>query len=184
MKLDSFEITELELPGVLLIKPRVWNDERGSTVNTYSVEELERSRIINTSFVQDLTSCSRKNVLRGLHFQNTPHSQAKLVRCSSGEIFDVATDYNQDSSTFGQYVSAILRGDEQTLLYIPAQYAHGFCVLSEDAVVEYKLSNAYNRDAVNGVRYDDPALNIDWPITNPILSEQDKSWPSINSRQL
>jgi len=178
MKQNLFKIAELALPGVLLIEPRVCNDERGATINPYSVKEFAENGI-DTSFVQDLTSYSKKNVLRGLHFQHPPHEQTKLVRCSSGKIFDVVADYNIQSPTFGQHISVTLKGEDQTSLYIPDSYAHGFCVLSEDAVVEYKLGSAYHQESVGGIRFDDPAFDIPWPIIDPIISEQDKEWPSL-----
>ena len=171
----KFEIKELALPGVLLIQPKLWKDDRGFFVETFHKEALIAAGITD-EFVQDNLSFSRKGVLRGLHYQKAPHAQAKLVRCVFGKVFDVAADYNPASATFGNYVSAILSGDTQAILYIPKQYAHGACVLSDEAILEYKMSDYYAPECAGGVRYDDPAFNIAWPVAVPILSEQDRSW--------
>lgn len=177
MMQSSFEIQALDLPGVLLIQPKRWDDDRGFFAETFHQETFAAN--INHSFVQDNLSYSRKNVLRGLHFQKKPYAQAKLVRCVSGEIFDVAVDHNPDSATFGKSIAIALSGEKQTMLYIPAEYAHGFCVLSGEAIVEYKVSDYYHPECASGVRYDDPAFNIVWPIQNPILSAQDKQWSTL-----
>ncbi len=174
-----FTITELALPGVLLIETHVWYDERGFTANTYSVEDFAEYGI-TTPFVQDVVSYSKKNVVRGLHFQYPPHAQHKLVRCSSGEIFDVVADHNPKSPAFGKHLSVSLKGDDQKSLYIPDSYAHGFCVVSGHAIVEYKLSKAYNPKSVGGVRFDDSVFSIDWPVNNPILSKQDTLWKLLS----
>lgn len=175
---SSFEIKELNLPGVLLLQPKRWDDRRGFFAETFHQEAFAAAGITHP-FVQDNLSLSRKNVLRGLHFQKKPHAQAKLVRCASGEIFDVAVDHNPDSATFGESVTATLSGEKQNMLYIPAEYAHGFCVLSDDAVVEYKVSDYYHPEYAFGIRYDDPVFGIEWPVSNPVLSEQDMQWPLI-----
>jgi len=175
-----FTSTELVLPGVLLITPMVRRDDRGFSANVYTVEDFVVCGVAS-SFVQDFTSRSKKNVVRGLHFQRAPYMQDKLVRCTYGEIFDVAADCDPKSPTYGKYVSVLLKGNEQSTLYIPGKYAHGFCVLSEEAVVEYKLSDIYHPESVGGVRFDDSLLGISWPVSSPILSEQDKSWPSLGS---
>lgn len=178
MAASSFDIKELTLPGVLLIQPKRWDDERGFFVETFHQEALVAAGITHL-FVQDNLSFSKKGVLRGLHFQKKPHAQAKLVRCASGEIFDVAADHNLDSATFGKYVSVTLSGEKQNMLYVPARYAHGLCVLSEEAVVEYKVSNYYHPESASGVRYDSPAFDIAWPVIDPILSEQDIKLPTL-----
>src|SRR3989344_838132 len=173
--MDTFKISKLSLPGVIRIEPKLRNDERGFSTNVYNAADFSACGI-RTSFVEDFTSYSKKGVLRGLHFQRVPHLQDKLVRCAKGEIFDVAADCDPASPTYGQYVVNRLKGEEQTMLYIPGTYAHGFCVLSDDAVVEYKLSDTYHPEAVGGARFDDPLLHIAWPVAEPIISEQDKSW--------
>lgn len=174
MASSSFQIKELELPGVFLIQPKRFEDSRGFFTETFH-QEVFTSAGINVVFVQDNISYSKKNVLRGLHFQKPPHAQAKLVRCVSGEIYDVVADHNPDSATFGKHIGVTLSGDTQAMLYIPGMYAHGFCVLSDQALVEYKVDNYYHPESAHGVRYDDPVFGIAWPVRDPILSEQDKS---------
>lgn len=170
---SSFEIHELDLPGVLLIQPKRWDDARGFFVETFQQEAFAAAGITHP-FVQDNLSFSRKNVLRGLHFQKKPHGQAKLVRCVSGEIFDVAADPNPDSATFGKHVAVTLSSEKQNMLYVPAHYVHGFCVLSDEAIVEYKVSDYYHPECAFGVRYDDPVFGIEWPVQSPVLSPQDE----------
>lgn len=178
MTKSSFEIRELDLPGVLMIQPKRWDDIRGFFVETFHQEALMAAGITHP-FVQDNLSFSKKGVLRGLHFQKSPHAQAKLVRCALGEIFDVAADHNPDSATFGKYVSVTLSGEKQNMLYVPAEYAHGFCVLSGDAIVEYQVSTYYHPESASGFRYDDPVFNIAWPVHSPLLSEQDQKLPTL-----
>ena len=173
-----FEVKELELSGVLLIAPKFRHDERGFSVNVYNAD-IFSTYGIPASFVEDFTSRSKKGVLRGLHFQRAPHMQDKLVRCTQGEIFDVAADCDHASPTYGKYLSARLTGDEQTTLYIPGKYAHGFCVVSDEAIVEYKLGDTYHPESVGGARFDDKLLAIEWPVSDPIISEQDGSWAPL-----
>lgn len=171
-----FVAQELALPGVLKIMPKVFSDERGFSSVTYTPEEFEGFGI-GTRFVQDYSSRSHKGVIRGMHFQRVPHAQDKLVRCAYGEIFDVAIDHDPASPMYGTSVSATLCADEQSMLFIPGRYAHGFCVLSDEAIVEYKLGDTYHPGCAGGVRYDDPVFAIQWPVTEPIVSKQDMSWP-------
>lgn len=180
MARSSFEIEALGLPGVFLIRPKRFEDDRGFFMETFHQEAFVAAGIKH-SFVQDNLSSSKKNVLRGLHFQKKPYAQAKLVRCVSGDICDVVADYNPESPTFGKSIMVSLSGSTQQVLYVPAEYAHGFCVLSDEAMIEYKVSDYYNPESVSGVRYDDPIFNIRWPVANPILSEQDKSWELLQS---
>lgn len=175
---SSFIIKEIGLSGVLLIEPKKLEDERGFFMETYRQEVLAEIGI-KTPFVQENLSYSKKGVLRGMHFQKKPFDQAKLVRCVSGEIFDVVADHNPESPTFGKYVSEVLSGEEQNMLYIPDKYIHGFCVLSDNALVEYKVTNYYSASHVSGVMYNDPVFNIPWPINQPILSTQDLGWELI-----
>lgn len=167
----------LSLPGVIHITPILAPDARGFFAEIFSVEYLSSLGIYD-SFTQTSVSFSRKHVLRGLHFQIAPHEQAKLVRCSSGTIFDVVVDVRPDSAQYGKYVTVELSGERQDVLYIPPGYAHGFCALS-DAVVEYRLSHDFVPTHALGVRYDDPVLGIEWPVAHPILSEKDRSWPLL-----
>ncbi|MFA7309393.1 MAG: dTDP-4-dehydrorhamnose 3,5-epimerase [Candidatus Paceibacterota bacterium] len=176
--MEKFKTTPLALPGVVLIEPRLRRDDRGFSVNVYNAADFS-SLGIRTVFVEDFTSFSGRNVVRGLHFQRAPHAQDKLVRCTKGEIFDVAVDCDPVSPTYGHHVSVRLNGDKQAMLYIPGKYAHGFCVVSDEAIVEYKLSDTYHAELVGGARFDDPFLDITWPVSEPILSEQDKSWAPL-----
>lgn len=178
MNSRNFEVTELGLPGVLLLKPKVNLDLRGFSAVSYGMEEFEKLGI-STQFIQDYTSVSSKNVIRGLHFQKKPYGQDKLIRCSSGEIFDIIADCEPASPSYGKYVSAKLNAEEQTILYIPGKYAHGFCVTSDKAITEYKMSDSYHPDSADGIRWDDPFFGFNWPIEEPILSEQDASWPLL-----
>lgn len=176
-----FIVEEIALSGVLKITPKVYIDDRGLSAMTY-VPEAFAALGITATFVQDYFSHSCKGVIRGMHFQRAPHVQDKLVRCAHGEILDVVVDHDPASPTYGRDVSATLRSSEQTMLYIPGRYAHGFCVTSDEAVVEYKMSDVYHPECAGGVRYDDPVFNIRWPTLDPILSKQDVSWAPVSRR--
>lgn len=176
-----FEVEELALPGVLKLTPKIFADDRGFLTATY-VSDAFATLGITAAFVQDNSSHSRKGVIRGMHFQRPPHAQDKLVRCAHGEVLDVAADHDPSSPTYGMHVVVTLTDKDQTLLYIPGKYAHGFCVLSDEAVVEYKMNDTYHPECAGGVPYNDPALNIPWPITDPILSKQDTSWAPLPPR--
>lgn len=173
-----FKAEELTLPGVLLVRPRVFTDERGGSVSTYSLDEFKELGITSV-FVQDYVSVSKRRVIRGLHFQRAPYAQDKLVRCSNGEIFDVVVDHDPSSKTFGSFVSVILSAREQDMLFIPGRYAHGFCVTSDEATTEYRMSAPYSPGHAGGVRWDDPAFNIPWPVQHPIVSGRDALWPHV-----
>ena len=175
---NMFTAQELSLPGVLLITPKVFSDARGYSSVVYNAEEFAKLGVI-TNFEQDFISHSVKNVIRGLHFQQAPHIQDKLVRCIQGTIFDVAADYDSKSLTFGHYISATLTANEQTMLFVPGKYAHGFCVTSDTATVEYKIGGAYSPELASGVVWNDPLLHIAWPTTDPILSEPDTLWKPL-----
>jgi dTDP-4-dehydrorhamnose 3,5-epimerase len=181
MNTSSFNSEELNLPGVTHITPKIFTDERGLAMNAYVAKEFIDLGIM-AQFVQDFVSFSKKNVIRGMHFQREPYAQDKLVRCASGRILDVAVDFDPTSKTFGTCASVELDATKGDMLFVPGKYAHGFCVLSDEgALVEYKIANDYNPDSASGVRWDDPSLKITWPVQNPILSEKDKSWPLIQS---
>lgn len=175
-----FIFEELALPGVVKLTPKIFSDERGFLTASY-VREAYAALGITAVFVQDNSSHSRKGVLRGMHFQRAPHMQDKLVRCAYGEVLDVAADHDPRSPTYGRHIAVTLNDNEQTLLYIPGKYSHGFCVLSDEAVVEYKMNDIYHPECAGGVPYNDPVLNIQWPIRDPILSKQDKSWSPLAS---
>ena len=177
-KTDLFTVQELALPGVLLITPKLFPDARGFAAVTYTTKDFQAIGIAHP-FVQDFMSQSKKDVIRGLHFQRAPHVQHKLVHAVQGVILDVAADIDPESPTYGTHVSAQLTGDAQEMLYIPGKYAHGFCVMSDEARVEYKLSDTYHPECAGGVRFDDPLLEIVCPTNIPILSKQDNEWAQL-----
>lgn len=173
MRIDS-----TDLSGVLVITPRVFQDPRGFFFESYN-QETWGSHGINTIFVQDNHSRSTQGTLRGLHFQLPPLAQVKLVRCVIGAIWDVAVDIRVGSPTFGRWVGVELSADNFRQLYIPAGYAHGFCVLSDKAEVLYKTSAVYSKTHEQGIAWDDPQLAIDWPVSEPLLSDRDRAAPSL-----
>ena len=175
----TFEFKKLEIPDVVLIEPKVFEDERGFFMETYKKEEFDEKARINGEFIQDNHSKSRFGVLRGLHFQKEPYAQAKIVRCIRGEIYDVAVDLRKNSPTFGKYVSVILSEYNKYQLYVPRGCAHGFLVLSDAAEVIYKVDNVYAPGYEGGLIWNDPEVNIPWPNDNPSLSPKDKSWPTL-----
>jgi dTDP-4-dehydrorhamnose 3,5-epimerase len=164
-------VEDLSLPGLKLVKPRIFEDDRGSFVETYR-EDRYREAGIDARFVQDNHSRSRRGTLRGLHFQTSP-GQAKLLRVVSGEVFDVAVDIRPDSPTFGRWEGVRLDGREHHQVYLPVGFAHGFCVLSETADVLYKVSSFYDPSTESGFRWDDAEVAIRWPIDTPVVSPRD-----------
>ena len=173
-----FEFKRLEIPDVILIKPKVFEDERGFFMETYKKEDFERAGI-RGEFVQDNHSRSKYGVLRGLHFQKEPYAQAKIVRCIRGVIYDVAVDLRGNSPTFGKYVGVILSEFNKYQLYIPRGFAHGFVVLSDVAEVVYKVDNVSAPDYDGGVIWNDPDIGIDWPIEEPVISKKDQKLPTL-----
>jgi dTDP-4-dehydrorhamnose 3,5-epimerase len=171
--------SQTELEGVLLVEPNVHHDSRGRFFESYAKEKF-RAVGIQEDFVQDNQSLSNKNVLRGLHYRVDPE-QAKLVRVVKGEVFDVVVDIRKSSPTFGKWQSFILSDTNHHQLYVPVGFAHGFCVLSYTAEFLYKVSEYYSWEKEKGIIWDDPDIGIDWPISNPILSDKDKSNPSLRS---
>jgi dTDP-4-dehydrorhamnose 3,5-epimerase len=164
-------IQELSLSGVLLIEPRVFADERGHFMETWHQQKFAAAGL-DVAFVQDNHSQSRRGVLRGLHYQ-LRRPQGKLVRVVRGEVFDVAVDLRRSSPTFGHWVGEALSEANHRQMYIPAGFAHGFCVLSDRADVVYKCTDFYDRDDEHTLLWNDPTVAIDWPITEPILSPKD-----------
>lgn len=171
-------IQKTDLDPVLLIKPEPHRDARGEFVEVFR-EHVFREAGIDVSFVQDNISRSKKNALRGLHYQLPPSSQVKLVMVPCGTILDVVVDMRQNSPTFRQHYSAVLSEENRHMLYVPTGFAHGFSVLSEEATVYYKCNDYYSKELERGVRWDDPELNIDWNISNPVLSEKDSQLPLL-----
>ena len=172
------KVIPAELPGLIIIEPAVFVDERGFFMETWKKEYYASSGLPSV-FVQDNLSFSKKGVLRGLHFQY-PDLQGKLVYVLQGEVFDVAVDIRQSSLTFGKWFGIFLSAFNKRQLFIPEGFAHGFCVTSESALVAYKCTNSYKPQTQYGIHWDDKKIGIGWPITNPILSEKDKSLPTLN----
>ena len=173
-------LTSLE--GLLIIEPDVFGDARGYFLETYHQQRFQ-SAGLDTNLVQDNLSFSKKDTLRGLHFQIT-HPQAKLVQAVTGEIFDVAVDIRTESPTFGKWSGALLSEENKRQLFIPEGFAHGFCVLSENAHVAYKCSDYYNPEDEGGILWSDPAVAIDWPVKDPILSDKDQQYPQLKDLRL
>lgn len=171
-----FEPTQL--PGVLVFTPRVFSDARGFFIESYNAR-LWAEQGVDTVFVQDNHSKSVRGTLRGLHYQAPPAAQVKLVRVARGAVWDVAVDIRVGSPTFGQYAGVELTADNFRQLYIPAGFAHGFCVLSEVAELLYKTSHVYSPAHDRALRWDDPELAIPWPVSEPVLSERDRRAPSL-----
>jgi len=174
------EVRQTEIEGLLIIQPRVFGDERGYFFESFSRKEFEE-KVCKTVFVQDNESMSRYGVLRGLHFQRPPFAQAKLVRVVKGRVLDVAVDIRKDSLTFARYVSVELSDENKTQLFIPRGFAHGFAVLSDEAVFQYKCDNYYSPAHEGAILWNDSRLDIDWqlPPDEIILSEKDKNNPIL-----
>jgi dTDP-4-dehydrorhamnose 3,5-epimerase len=166
------DVISLEIEDVKLIKPRVFKDDRGFFMQTYH-EKMYRDAGIDVRFVQDNWSRSTKGVLRGLHYQ-LKNAQDKLVSVVRGEVFDVAVDIRQDSPTFGKWVGAVLSEENKHQLFVPKGFAHGFCVLSDEVDFVYKCSDLYTPGDEYGIRWDDPDIGIDWPMTDVILADKDR----------
>ncbi|MBO6177841.1 MAG: dTDP-4-dehydrorhamnose 3,5-epimerase [Selenomonadaceae bacterium] len=169
------KITETTLPGVYLIEPQVFGDARGWFMESYSKRELEKGGI-KTDFVQDNHSFSKdRGTLRGLHYQLNPYSQAKMLRCTRGEILDVAVDVRKGSPNYGKWVSARLSAENHLAFFIPRGFLHGFITLTDNVEVEYKADNFYEKSSEGSVLWNDPAIGIDWLIEPKILSDKDKN---------
>ena len=166
-------VTKTRLKGVIIIEPRVFGDERGFFKETFQAERYQEIGI-DFPFVQDNFSRSQKGVLRGLHFQKT-RPQGKLVSCSRGAVWDVAVDIDSRSPTFGMHVGVELSESNHLQLWVPPGYAHGFCVMSETADFQYKCTDFYDPADEGGILWDDPALRIDWPVEDPLVSEKDSA---------
>lgn len=174
------KVIDTEIEGVKIIEPRVFNDARGYFFESYS-ERAFKEEVADVDFVQDNESCSTRGVMRGLHFQRPPYSQAKLVRCVRGRVLDVAVDLRKDSPTFGKHIAAELSEENHRQFFIPRGFAHGFAVLSDVAVFQYKCDNYYHPEADGGISILDDSLGIDWKIDKDtaILSEKDTKHPLL-----
>lgn len=166
------------IEGLLLIEPTVHRDDRGAFMETFNARAFAEQGITD-KFVQDNQSFSRKNVIRGLHFQTGDHAQGKLVRVIHGSVLDVAVDLRNGSPTFGRHYSVVLDATAGNMLWIPSGFAHGFESLEDDTVFHYKVTAYYRPAAEAGIRYDDPGLGIEWRTRNPLVSEKDLILPTL-----
>ena len=177
----AIEVIHTSLPDVLLIKPRVFEDERGFFFESFNKRDWLDATGVECDFVQDNHSRSTKGVLRGLHYQLPPAAQGKLVRTLVGEIFDVVVDIRRDSPNFGKWVGAIFSADNKSQLWIPEGFAHGFLAMSDTVEVLYKTTEYYSQECERGLAWNDPQLAIDWPVdTFPILSDKDANAPRLD----
>ena len=167
-----FTFKRLSIPDVILVEPQSFSDDRGFFFESFKQSDFF-SNGIDKKFVQDNFSHSVNGVIRGLHFQKAPKAQAKLVTVLKGKIFDVAVDIRKNSPTYGKWVSEILSDNTHNLLYVPEGFAHGFCVISDEADVLYKASNEYSQEHERSIIWNDPKLDIQWPIKKPIISNKD-----------
>ncbi|MGB1269797.1 MAG: dTDP-4-dehydrorhamnose 3,5-epimerase [Flavobacteriaceae bacterium] len=174
-------IVETKLKGCFVIEPRVFNDERGYFFESYNKATFDEVVGSEVNFVQDNESYSTKGVLRGLHFQKGEFAQAKLVRVTQGKVLDVAVDLRPDSDTFLQVETVVLSSENKKQLFVPRGFAHGFIVLSDTVVFNYKCDNSYNKASEGGIIYNDPTLNIDWILdaSEFIVSEKDEVLPTV-----
>jgi dTDP-4-dehydrorhamnose 3,5-epimerase len=173
-----FEFINLSISDVIMIKPKVFQDDRGFFAETYKYSDFLKYGI-KENFFQDNHSRSSKNVLRGLHYQKIPRAQGKLVRCVKGEIFDVAVDIRKKSPHYGKWVGARLSEENKTMLYVPPGFAHGFLVITDIAEIIYKTTDEYSFQDERGIIWNDPDINIDWGIDEPLLSGKDKILPLL-----
>ena len=180
----EMEVIKTEIEGVVIIEPRIFKDERGYFYESFSQREFEE-KVCRTTFVQDNQSKSSYGVLRGLHFQKPPHCQSKLVRCIKGAVLDVAVDIRKGSPTYGQHVAVELSEDNYRQFFVPRGFAHGFAVLSETAIFQYKCDNFYCKESEGAIAWNDPQLAIDWkiPADRVLLSEKDRLNKNINEAE-
>tara|TARA_R110000737_G_scaffold2923_18_gene10091 strand:- start:231109 stop:231654 length:546 start_codon:yes stop_codon:yes gene_type:complete len=177
--------TELAIPGVFVLEPKVFGDERGFFYESFNADVFEQLTGRSTDFIQDNHSRSARGVLRGLHFQLAPRAQAKLVRVVQGEIFDVAVDVRPESKTFGKWVSQTLSAENKKQMWIPEGFAHGFLTISETAEVLYKTNGLYAPEFERCVLWNDPSIGIDWPMTEGlVISEKDLAGQALSACQL
>ena len=176
----NMEIIKTDIEDVVIIEPRIFKDERGYFYESFSQREFDE-KVRHVTFVQDNQSKSSYGVVRGLHFQKPPYTQSKLVRCIKGAVLDIAVDIRKGSPTFGKYVAVELTEENHRQLFVPRGFAHGFAVLSDEAVFQYKCDNYYNKESEGSIAWNDPALNIDWRIPEDriILSEKDRNSKNI-----
>lgn len=175
---------ESGLSGVIIIEPNVFGDNRGFFMESYNAEHYKRLNL-DFTFIQDNHSLSvEAGVLRGLHYQLNPKAQTKLIRVTNGAIYDVAVDIRKDSATFGQWIGVLLSSENKRQLLVPKGFAHGFCTIVPNTEVQYKVDEYYSPENDRGIAWNDPALGIDWPTSNPILSEKDQKHPCLADAEI
>lgn len=177
------EFIKTPLSGAYIIKPQIFRDNRGFFLESYSKREFEKHGI-DIDFVQDNHSLSvKKGVLRGLHYQAPPHAQTKLMRVTRGSVFDVMVDIRKDSPTYGQWEAVELSADNFSIALIPQGFLHGFVTLEDNTEFQYKCDNFYEPSSEGGVVWNDPTLGIEWPVTDPVLSDRDQKWGEFKDFQ-
>lgn len=175
------EIIKTDIEGLIIIKPQIFKDSRGYFFESFSQREFNE-KVTPIQFVQDNESCSSYGVMRGLHFQKPPYSQSKLVRCVKGSVLDVAVDIRKGSPTYGKHVAVELSAENHLQFFIPKGFAHGFAVLSEEAIFQYKCDEFYTPQSEGGIQLMDESLGINWPISadDAIISDKDKKYPKLS----
>lgn len=179
----SFQFTDTKIKGLKFVSPKLFSDQRGFFSETYKKSEFVANGIVET-FVQENRSVSKKNVLRGLHYQINPKAQGKLVSVQRGKIFDVAVDIRKNSPFFGKYVSIILESETGLMFWIPPGFAHGFLSLEDNSTVTYKTTEEYSPEQERGIIWNDTDIGIDWPSENVIIAERDSKFPSLKKAQM
>ena len=178
-------VIKTEIEGLLILEPKIFGDSRGYFYESYNKQRFEEVTGLNINFVQDNQSKSCYGVLRGLHFQTPPYAQSKLVRCVKGQILDISVDIRKSSPTFGKYIAVELNENNHRQLFIPHGFAHGFVVLSDEAIFQYKCDNFYHKESEGAVAWNDPEININWtiPFDDVILSDKDKVNPLLKDAE-
>lgn len=174
------EIITTAINDLLIVQPKVFADSRGYFFESFSTAVFEKAGI-EADFVQDNQSLSQKGTVRGLHFQANPHAQGKFVRVVQGAVIDVAVDIRKGSPTYGQHVAIELTGDNKTMFWVPPGFAHGFSVLEDNTIFLYKCTNLYNKQSEGGLLWNDPALNINWQVSDAVVSEKDLLLPTLSN---
>lgn len=175
------ELVRFDIEGPVLIKPKIFEDERGYFYETFNENAFERAGLKTPRFIQDNQSLSKTGTLRGLHFQNPPFAQGKLIRVVSGSVFDVIVDIRPDSPTFGKSLSLELNGTNKLILWIPPGFAHGFLTLEDNTLFLYKCTEVYSQESESGIIWNDKDLNINWPLNNPLISKKDLMLSGLNN---
>jgi dTDP-4-dehydrorhamnose 3,5-epimerase len=173
-----FSFTPLDIPDVILVEPKIFPDDRGFFFESFKTSDFEKANL-PTHFVQDNFSFSKKDVIRGLHYQKDPKAQGKLVSVLKGGVWDVAVDIRKESPTFLKWVAVELNDENHVMLYIPPGFAHGFISLTENVHLLYKCTNEYDPQADAGIRWNDPDIAVPWPVGNPIVSAKDAALPFL-----